>query len=80
MQLRLWKIIYDNSKHLQIECVNPSVLIPISPNSLFQDLINAIDSYIKDLDSKEGNELLEPFKKGFIEMATVFPEKELGMS
>jgi hypothetical protein len=74
-----WKIIYDDSKQLQIECVGQSVLIPISPNSLFHDLINAIDSYINDFDSKEGNELLESFKKGFIEMAKVFPEKKLEM-
>jgi len=73
-----WRITYDDGEHLKISKNKSLITIPISPNSFFQELIKALEKYINDFDDPGKNaDLLENFKKGFLEMSKVHNESEL---
>jgi len=73
-----WRITYKDGEHLKISKNENLVTIPISPNCFFQELVKALEKYINDFDDPEKNtDLLENFKKGFLEMSKVHSESKL---
>jgi len=72
-----WRITYDDNEHLKISKNKNLITISISPNGFFQELIKALEKYINDFDDPGKNtDLLENFKKGFLEMSKVNSESE----
>ena len=73
-----WQITYNDEEHLKISKSKNTIIIPISPNVFFQDLVRALERYINDFDdSGKNTELLKNFKKGFLEMSKVHSEPKL---
>lgn len=73
-----WVITFNDDTHLDVSVENNNVKLPISPNKLYLDLIDSIQTYINDFDNpSKSNELIENFVKGFREMSKIHTESEL---
>ena len=76
-----WVITYNDSDHLVIgkRGLKP-INIMIAPHQLYLDILNSIDDYIIDLLNENKTDLLNNFKKGFIEMTIFYTKKGIMMN
>ena len=66
-----WGVTLNPQEHLTKKIAAKSITLLLSPEQLYQDLVQAIDSYAGDFDGPQQTQLFDAFKSGFLTMATI---------
>jgi hypothetical protein len=66
-----WGVTLNPQDHLTKKSATNSITLFLSPEQLYQDLLQAIDSYVGDFDGPQQAQLTAAFKRGFLSMATI---------
>ncbi|MBI2359260.1 MAG: hypothetical protein HYV04_10210 [Deltaproteobacteria bacterium] len=66
-----WGVTFNPADHLTKKSDTNSITLFLSPEQLYHDLVQAIDSYVRDFDGPVQAQLVAAFKRGYLTMGTI---------
>lgn len=66
-----WGVSLNPADHLTKKTSTNSITLVLSPEQLYQDLVQGIDIYVRDFDGPRQAQLVAAFKRGHLSMATI---------